>query len=118
MNRTSKLMTTVLASILFNGTVAGSKMAATFAGQNHEMDQSKEDTEVSNAADRIHEWLKTTEPRDAKSLQEVIREFPQFTSTLVEQSLKRLILDDDIKRMGDGSQDNPYRYYGRAEYTA
>ena len=109
MNRTSKLMTTVLASVLLNG-AEPSPLAATEEDQGQEANQSTTDQEVSDAANRIHDWL-PTDPSKAKSVEEIILAFPQFKSGLVEEAIKYLIDDARLKRLGNGTKDEPFRYY-------
>jgi len=109
MNRTRKLMTTVFASVLLNGAEA-SPLAAAEEDQGQEANQSTTDQEVSDAADRIHNWL-PTDPSNAKSVDEIMLAFPQFKSALVEQAIKHLADDGRLKRLGTGTKDDPFRYY-------
>jgi hypothetical protein len=110
MNRTSKLMTTVLASALLNG-AEPSPLAATEEDQRQEANQSATNQEVSDAANRIYDWLPRGDPSKAKSVDEIMLEFPQFKSALVEQAIKYLIDHGSLKRLGSGTKDEPYRYY-------
>ena len=42
-----------------------------------------------------------------------MKQFPAMTPPLMEQALARLLYDGRLKRSGDGSAADPYRYYDR-----
>jgi hypothetical protein len=113
MNRTKKLMTAVTASLLLSSTISTiGAMVSTQAQTAPETDESwKTNPQVEKAAGTILDWLKGTTLSEAKTADEISKKFPDLGSTLVENALKRLIWQGDIKRTGDGSVDNPYKYF-------
>ena len=114
MNRTSRLMTAVTASLLLGGPVAAN--AAIPFLDNLPAPQSdnasKPDPQVDKAADTIYTWLKGSYEKDAKTQGEIEKQFPDLGSDLVAKALNQLCVDrKDLRRMGDGTQSNPYKYF-------
>jgi hypothetical protein len=116
MNRTSKLMTAVTASLCLAGTLPVHSAVVLPSGQNAtQPDESwKTDPQVQNAADTILAWMHEGSCKDRDMMthtqDDVVKKFPQFDPTLVQQALKKLVYSGLIHQKGDGSKDNPFEY--------
>ena len=113
MNKTAKLMASITASLLALGNATGSATTM-FSQQAQETkpDESwKTDPAVRENAGSIMAWLKGTTLSTAKSMDDVAKQFPQFTQEQIQKALDRLRYENQIKRSGDGSKDSPYGYY-------
>jgi hypothetical protein len=112
MHRTTKLITTVTASLLLAGSSVANaglpRLESQTAPQNDGAE--KTDPKIDKAADAIYEWLKGTTEKEAKTQDDVSKKFPALGSDLVEKALNQLI-KHDLHRAGDGTQDSPYRYF-------
>jgi len=106
-------MTAVTTSLLLTGTIpTNGALAAPQDQTAPQPDESwKTDPQVQKAADTILDWLKGTRLAQAKTQDDVLKQFPAFTPAVVGKALKRLVWQGDIKRAGDGSESNPYRYF-------
>jgi hypothetical protein len=113
MNKTAKLMSSITASLLALGSATGS--ATTMFNQEAQEtkpdDSWKTDPAVRDNADSIMAWLEGTTSSTAKSMEDVAKQFPQFTQEQIQKALDRLRYEGQIKRSGDGTKDSPYRYY-------
>ena len=113
MNKTAKLMASITASLLTLGSATGST-TTTFSQQAQETnpdDSWKTDPAVRANADLIMAWLKGTTAAEAKSMDDVAKQFPQLTQEQIQKALDRLRHDGDVRRNGDGTKESPYRYY-------
>lgn len=121
MNRTRILMSRITASVLFIG-VQGAPLLALSASSmvpdqpTTQPDEGwKKDPKVARAADAIFEKLENTCPTDAKSLNEILKEVPSINPSMAELGLKRLVVyEARIKKIGDGTKVDPYRWYGKS----
>ena len=116
MNRTKKLMATVTTSLLMTGAVPSPVFLSPAFGQAAPQPEEawKTDPQVKKAAEQIMEWLDDVADKDAKTREEIQKQFPAFSGALLDNALKRLELyEKGIKKLGDGTKDHPYRYYGR-----
>jgi hypothetical protein len=113
MTKTAKLMASITASLLSLGSATGSAttMFSQQAQETNPDDSWKEDPAVRDNADSIMPWLKGTTQSQAKTVDEVAKQFPQLTHEQVQKALERLKFDGDVKRTGDGTKESPYRYY-------
>jgi hypothetical protein len=124
MNRTRKLMGSVTASVLLMGVqdLGFSAQRISTVASNPPPTQPdeawKKDPEVGRAAEAIFEKLENTNLTDAKSLNEILKQVPGVKPNLAEQALKRLIWEGRIKRSGQGTNTDPYRWYERDTHTA
>jgi hypothetical protein len=116
MNRTKKLMTTVTTSLLLTGTVPGPALVSSAFGQTASQPEEKwkTDTAVGDAADQICGWLKDKSVADAKTVDEIRKQFPALGTPMVDNALLRLNYEQTCKRLGDGTKEKPYRYYGHS----
>ena len=113
MNKTAKLMASITASLLALGSATGSAttMFSQQAQETNPNDSWKTDPAVRDNADSIMAWLGGTTLSEAKSMDDVAKQFPQFTQEQIQKALDRLRYEGQIKRTGDGTKDRPYRYY-------
>ena len=119
MNKTAKLMASITASLLALGSGTGS-VTTMFSQQAQEIepdDSSKTDPAVRANADSIMAGLKGTTLSTAKSLDDVAKQFPQFTPEQIQKALDQLRNEGNIVRSGDGTKDSPYRYYEKASHN-
>lgn len=121
MNRTRKLMTAVTTSLLFTGTLPGTGTVPAFGQAVTQPDESwKTDPQVKEAADAIAPWMSGTpcqydstglvDKTKTQAQDNVVKQFSQFDSALVQKALKYLVYNGALKQMGDGSKDNPFCY--------
>ena len=121
MNRTSKLMAAVTASLLLSGPLPGAALPAGQAGHAEpQPDESwKTDPQVTQAADSISGWLAGTpcqyngseiDKSKSKTQSEIAAQFPQFPPKLLQNALQQLLYRNSARRIGDGSEGNPFRY--------
>jgi hypothetical protein len=113
MTKTAKLMASITASFLSLGSATGSAttMFSQQAQETTPNDSGKTDQAVRDNADSIMTWLEGTTLSTAKSMDEVAKQFPQFTQEQIQKALDGLRHEGKIKRSGDGTKDSPYRYY-------
>jgi hypothetical protein len=113
MNRTKRLMTAVTTSLLLTGTIPTNGALAARQDQTApQPDESwKTDPQVQKAADTILYWLMGSTLEQAKTQDDVQKQFPAMTPDLVGKALKLLIYQGQIKRTGDGTKGNSYRYF-------
>jgi hypothetical protein len=114
MNRTKKLMTTVTTSLLLTGTLPGPAVFSSAFGQTvTKPDETwMTDPEVGKAADQIFAWLENMTPPDAKSADAIRKQFPALSASMVDKALMRLDYEKRGGRLGDGTKEKPYLYYG------
>ena len=115
MKRPQSVMPAVTASLLLAGLLAPGPAPgqAPASRPAEEAREAKGDPAVLTAADAIHAWLEGTPAKQAKTRDDVVKQFPAMTPPLMEQALARLLYDGRLKRSGDGSAADPYRYYDR-----
>jgi len=75
-------------------------------------DSWRTDVAVGKNADTIFAWLKDRDRQNAKTLQEIQQQFPALSQPQIETALKRLIYECRASRIGLGTADAPYRYFG------
>jgi hypothetical protein len=114
MNRTKKLMTTVTTSLLLTGGVPGpSPLSSAFGQTVPKKDEAwKTDPEVGKAADQIGAWLKDKGILDAKSPDQIRKQFPDLSASMVDNAILLLRYQGRCLLRGDGTKVNPYTYYG------
>ena len=112
MDKNSKFMTAITASLLALGNVAYAQTSETPApSKTSKPDDSwKKDPEVGRNAEQIMQELET-EQSAAMTVDQVANLFSQFTKDQVQKALDRLRYDGKVRRLGDGSKGDPYRYY-------
>jgi hypothetical protein len=113
MNRTKRLMTAVTTSLLLTSAFPTNEALAGTQGQTAtQPDESwKTDPQVQRSANTIFDWLQGTTLEQAKTQDDVLKKFPALGSDLVSKALKRLVWQGKIKRAGDASKSNPYKYF-------
>ena len=112
MNKTSKLMASITASLLALGSAAGSPITIVSQQAQATPDESwKTDPAVGENADTVMAWLKGTTQSQAKTVDEVANQFSKLTGAQIEKALNRLRYECKVRRSGEGTKDSPYRYY-------
>jgi hypothetical protein len=127
MNRTKTLLATVTTSILLTSASSSTEALSSAIEQTvpTKADPWKTDPEVGNAAKDILAWLKETwnpescsadfmqSHRPSQTNDTIRKQFPRLKPTMVDDALRRLVYEKNIKTTGDGSEAKPYRYYDR-----
>ncbi len=113
MNRTKRLMTAVTTSILLAGTapMLGAYAPAQQQGAPQQDESWKTDPHVQNAADTILDAIRGKTAAEAMTQEDIAKQFPALKSALIGDALKLLVWQAEIKRMGDGNKDNPFKYF-------
>src|SRR5438552_7253684 len=107
MNRTQKLMTSVMASLAVTAPVQAERVS-TLVEQAIRQEQA--DPQVTKAADEIFKWIEPIRQSDAKSLKEILTRFPQYQPAIIQKALK----DPRIKPTTSGHL-GEVRYYGHSD---
>lgn len=111
MKKTRALMASITASMLLGTPVYAPAGSTPSQQQNSSQPStSKDDAKVVESADAIAKWL-ATDREQAKSAEEIQKNFPKLTNSDVQAALDYLIDNNRIRRTGDGTKDSPYRYY-------
>ena len=107
-------MTAVTTSILLAGTAPmyGAYVPARQQEAPPQDESWKTDQRVQTAADTISDALHDKTAAEAMTKGDIAKQFPAIRSALIEDALKLLVWQAEIKRMGDGSKDNPFKYFG------
>ena len=113
MNRTKRLMTAVTTSILLAGTapMLGAQAPAQQQGAPQQDESWKTDQRVQDAAVTISAALHGKAAAEAMTQEDIAKQFPALSSALIGDALKLLVYQAEVKRMGDGSKDNPFKYF-------
>lgn len=113
MNRTKRLMTAVTTSILLAGTAPmyGAYVPARQQEAPPQDESWKTDQRVQDAANTISPALHGKAAAQAMTQEDIAKLFPTLSSALIGNALKLLVWQAEIKRMGDGSKDNPFKYF-------
>jgi hypothetical protein len=114
MRHTERMMAAVRASLLLGAVLPAASLAhAQPAPANKADERWKTSPEVQKAALQIGDWLADVTERDAKSRADVAAQFLTLAPVL-DDALRRLVeYEQRAKRLGDGTDALPYRYYGR-----
>lgn len=112
MNRTRKLMATITTSLFLTTDLPPGSVSVFGQTTPKEDDSWKTDKAVGEAAEQIFSWLKGTTSANPKTIDDIAKQFPKFSSSLIDNALKRLtIYERVIVQAGTGTKDDPYRYY-------
>ena len=113
MNRTKRLMTAVTTSILLAGTapMLGAYAPAQQQGAPQQDESWKTDPHVQRCG-RYHFGRDSRQNRGrSDDAGRYCKAIPHAQSALIGDALKLLVWQAEIKRMGDGSKDNPFKYF-------
>ena len=109
MKKTRALLASVMAPLAL-GIPAARIFSASSPTPTVRQSASEDDAHVKNDAKAIEQWL-STERKNAKSVEEIQQNFSQMTGKQVQAALDYLIDENRLRKTGEGSKDNPYRYY-------
>lgn len=72
----------------------------------------KTDPQVEQAANSVYEKLRNLSVGGAKPVNGILMELPDMKAPMAELALKRLIWKGVVWRIGEGTKESPYGYYG------
>jgi hypothetical protein len=107
MNRAQKIMTSVMASLAVTAPVQSDGVSMLLE---QAMSQEQTDPRATKAADDIFKWIEPIHRVDAKTLKEIVKQFPQYPPALIQQALK----DDRILKT-PSTETGEVRYYGHRD---
>jgi hypothetical protein len=111
MKNTRALMASITASMFLGTPVYAPAGSARLPQQNaSQPGTSKDDLKVGENAAAIEQWLNTNREQ-AKSAEDIQKNFPTMTKSDVQAALDYLADENRIRRTGNGTKDSPYRYY-------
>jgi predicted HTH transcriptional regulator len=114
MHQTDKLMVGVTAVLLLTSTVPSISEGPQPVRAEGKTEPAPDRTvapEVEEAADEILLLLDRTNSETAKSLNELLQKLPRTSRQVAEQAIGELMLKDQIHRVGEGTNQDPYRYW-------
>lgn len=124
MNRTGRLMSAVTSSLLMGGVGSLALPQHSAAVENKVPPQCTvqrvpkvADPQVKRAVDQICKFLSIVGNSKPMSADEIAKEFAQLKPAVIEAALKVLVRSEEIVQTGDGTADDPYRYYGFFGHT-
>lgn len=113
MNRTKKLMTGVTASVLLLGPTPLNSTPASAQSIAQNQKKSADETAVGKAAGVLLGILETTQRENALSLEDLLKKEPSLKRAIAQKALQKLEDEEEIRKTGNGSDKDPYRYYGK-----
>jgi hypothetical protein len=116
-------MTCVTTSLLIAGAqhlvlrVDGARAAASGPDSAAPKQNPAADPSFEKVADAIFGRLEKTTIEQAMTLEQIAKEFPNFTRDQIQEALKQMTHDGELKKTGTGDANTPYRYYERTAHT-
>ncbi|MEP7306433.1 MAG: hypothetical protein ABJA98_13025 [Acidobacteriota bacterium] len=117
MNHTRRLMTYVTTSMLMAGSHTGvlaadaPNAAVSTQDSSRSSQNRKTDPKVQQAANDIYEWLKDTPKDQARTSDEIAKNFPALEPGQLKDALSLLSMGR-LKTTGNGTKADPLRYFG------
>ena len=109
MNQTNTLMAGVTAAMLLGS--PGASISAAEVPDEIQLAQNQTAPPVEEAEDAVALLLDRTPRAQAKSLDDLMSKMPGTSKEVAQQAIDNLMLEDKINRVGEGTANDPYRYW-------
>jgi hypothetical protein len=111
MNRTQKLMASVAAAAaLVSSKAAQAAGSVGSAAIPIRGEQAPASDPAAAAVDAVYEKVDVAQSK-ALSIEEIQQRLPKMDRKAIDAALSRLVYDGRIRRIGQGTKQDPYRYY-------
>ncbi len=113
MNRTKKLMTGVTATVLLFGQAPMNSNSVSAQPMAQNQKKPADESAVSKAESVLLGILETTDRENALSLEDLLKKKPTLKRAVAQKALMKLEDEEEIRKTGNGSENDPYKYYGK-----